>query len=32
VSLRGVAGAFAVAQTGERRLYGNILLTRGVLR
>jgi L-fucose mutarotase len=25
------AGAFAVVQTGERRFYGNILLTKGVI-
>lgn len=27
-----VHGAFAVIQTGERRLYGNILLKKGVIR
>jgi L-fucose mutarotase len=26
-----VRGAFAVVQTGERRLYGNIVLTKGVI-
>jgi L-fucose mutarotase len=27
-----VHGAFAVVQTGERRLYGNVLLKKGVIR
>ncbi len=27
-----VHGAFAVVQTGERRLYGNVLLKKGVVR
>ncbi|HZY68102.1 MAG TPA: RbsD/FucU family protein [Devosia sp.] len=27
-----VSGAFAVVQTGERRLYGNILLKKGIVR
>ena len=27
-----VNGAFAIVQTGERRLYGNILLKKGVIR
>lgn len=27
-----VSGAFAIVQTGERRLYGNILLKKGVIR
>ena len=27
-----VEGAFAVVQTGERRLYGNILLKKGIVR
>ncbi len=29
---RAVKDAFAVVQTGERRLYGNIMLTKGVVR
>ncbi|HTB43444.1 MAG TPA: RbsD/FucU domain-containing protein [Acetobacteraceae bacterium] len=29
---RAVREAFAVVQTGERRLYGNIMLTKGVVR
>ncbi len=28
---RAAAEAFAIVQTGERRLYGNILLTKGVV-
>ena len=28
---RATAEAFAVVQTGERRFYGNILLTKGVV-
>lgn len=31
VFYQATAAAFAVIQTGERRLYGNILLTKGVL-
>jgi L-fucose mutarotase len=27
-----VRGAFAVVQTGERRLYGNVLLKKGIIR
>ncbi len=27
-----VRGAFAIVQTGERRLYGNILLKKGIIR
>jgi L-fucose mutarotase len=27
-----VKGAFAIVQTGERRLYGNILLKKGIIR
>jgi len=27
-----VAGAYAIVQTGERRLYGNILLKKGIIR
>lgn len=27
-----VKGAFAIVQTGERRLYGNVLLKKGVIR
>ncbi len=29
---RAAAEAFVIVQTGERRLYGNILLTKGVIR
>jgi L-fucose mutarotase len=28
---RAAADAFAIVQTGERRFYGNILLTKGVI-
>ncbi len=27
-----VRGAYAVVQTGERRLYGNVLLKKGIIR
>ena len=27
-----VEGAYAIVQTGERRLYGNILLKKGIIR
>ncbi len=29
---RAAAEAFVIVQTGERRLYGNVLLTKGVIR